>query len=127
MRNHRTENAVCLDMKKKTWKFVFLTVLAVGSLLLEKRTGKQTLTEVQIETKDGPLYRVLAIDGTALNPDQRQQDDARIGRLMKDPRSLLKLKQAQAEDEAKPEKLINLMPGPFVSAYIEGNTIFSLT
>src|SRR5258708_36073312 len=97
-------------MKKKTWKFVFLTVLAAGSLLLEKRTGKQTLTEVQIETKDGPLYRVLAIDGTALNPDQRQQDDARIGRLMKDPRSLLQLKQAQDEDELKLEKLMSLMP-----------------
>src|SRR5467141_4446348 len=117
MRNHRTENAVCLDMKKKTWKFVFLTVLAVGSLLLEKRTGKQTLTEVQIETKDGPLYRVLAIDGTALNPDQWQQDDARIGRLMKDPKSLLKLKQAQEEDELKLEKLMSLMPEAFVYDY----------
>jgi len=35
MRNHRTENAVCL-VKKKTWKFVFLTVLAAGCLLLGK-------------------------------------------------------------------------------------------
>ena len=85
--------------------------------MIEKRAGKQTLTEVQIETKDGPLYRVLAIDGTALNPDQRQQDDARIGRLMKDPKSLLKLKQAQAEDEIKLEKLMSLMPQAFVYDY----------
>ena len=202
MKNRGTENSVCLAMKKKTMKFVFLTVLAAGSLLLlgkashalsgdaaeesggrgssreaqpgappatelisgarsawtvsvaghdpdrsytptagelvgavvanelmdrekqrkwicmiEKRAGRQTLTEVQIETKDGPLYRVLAIDGTALNPDQRQQDDARIGRLMKDPRSLLKLKQAQAEDEIKLEKLMSLMPEAFVYDY----------
>jgi len=54
-------------MKKKTWKFVFLTVLAAAAPVGET-DGKQTLTEVQIETKDGPLYRVLAIDGTALNP-----------------------------------------------------------
>jgi hypothetical protein len=90
------------------------------SCMIEKRTGKQTLTKVQIETKDGPLYRVLAIDGTALNPDQRQQDDARIGRLMKDPRSLLKLKQAQAEDEVKLEKLMSLMPEAFVYDYDGG-------
>jgi hypothetical protein len=56
--------------------------------MIEKRAGKQTLTEVQIETKDGPLYRVLAIDGTELNPDQRQQDDARIGRAVSSDLSL---------------------------------------
>jgi hypothetical protein len=76
--------------------------------LIEKRAGKQTLTQVQVETKEGALYRLLAIDGTALNLEQRQQDDARIGRLLKDPRQLQKLKQAQDEDEIKLEKLIGL-------------------
>jgi hypothetical protein len=74
--------------------------------MVEKRAGKQTLTEVQVETKEGPLFRSLAIDGTALNSDQRQEDDARIGKLMKDPRPLLKLKQAEDEDGAQaPEAL----------------------
>ena len=81
---------------------------------IEKRAGKQTLTEVQVESKDGPLYRLLAIDGTALTPRERQQDDARIGRLMKDPRPLLKLKQAQDEDEIKLQRLLSLMPQAFV-------------
>lgn len=85
--------------------------------MIEKRAGKQTLTEVQVETKDGPLYRLLAIDGTALNLDQRQQDDTRIGRLMKDPSPLLKLKQAQNEDELKLQKLMSLMPQAFVYDY----------
>jgi hypothetical protein len=85
--------------------------------MIEKRAGKQILTQVQVETKDGPLYRLLAIDGTALNPIQRQQDDARIGKLMKDPRPLLKLKQAQYEDEVKLQKLMSLMPQAFVYDY----------
>ena len=85
--------------------------------MIEKRAGKQTLTEVQVETKDGPLFRVLAIDGTALSGDQRQQDDARIDRLMKDPRLLLKLKQAEDEDEVKLQKLMSLMPQAFVYEY----------
>jgi len=85
--------------------------------MVEKRTGKQTLTEVQVETKDGPLFRLLAIDGTALNSGQRQQDDARIGKLMKDPRPLLKLKQAEDEDELKLQKLLSLMPQAFVYDY----------
>jgi hypothetical protein len=85
--------------------------------MIEKRAGKQTLTQVQVETKEGPLYRLLAIDGTALNRDQRQQDDARIGRLMKDPKQLQKLKQAQDEDEIKLEKLISLLPEAFLYDY----------
>jgi hypothetical protein len=93
--------------------------------LIEKRAGKQTLTEVQVETKEGPLYRLLAIDGTALNVVQRQQDDARIGRLMKDPRQLQKLKQAQDEDEIKLEKLIGLLPEAFIYDYdgVEDNLL----
>ena len=91
--------------------------------LIEKREGKQTLTEVKVDTKDGPLFRLLAIDGAALNSNQRRQDDARIARLMKDPRPLLKLKQAETDDELKLQKLLSLMPQAFVFDYdgIEGN------
>ena len=82
--------------------------------MIEKRVGKETLTEEQVETRDGPLYRLLAIDGAALNPSQRQQDDARLGRLMKDPSLLLKLKQAQDDDEVKLQNLLTLMPHAFL-------------
>jgi hypothetical protein len=93
--------------------------------VIEKRAGKQTLTEMQVETKEGPLYRLLAIDGTALNREQRQQDDARIGRLIKDPKQLQKLKRAQDEDEIKLEKLISLLPEAFIYDYdgVEGNLL----
>jgi hypothetical protein len=85
--------------------------------MIEKRVGKETLTEEQVETRDGPLYRLLAIDGTALNLSQRQQDDARLGRLLNDPGQLLKLKQAQDEDEDKLQKLLSLMPHAFLCDY----------
>jgi len=84
---------------------------------IEKRAGKQMLTEVQVETKDGPLFRLLAIDGAALSADQRRQDDARIDRLMKDPRPLLKLKQEEDDDEVKLQKLMSLMSQAFVYEY----------
>jgi len=85
--------------------------------MIEKRTGKQTLTQLQVETKDGPLYRLLLVDGATLDAGQRKQDDARIGRLMKDPKPLQKLKQAQADDELKLQKLMSLMPRAFVYDY----------
>ncbi|MHB8502706.1 MAG: hypothetical protein ACYDHE_17425, partial [Candidatus Acidiferrales bacterium] len=84
---------------------------------IEKRAGKQTLTEVQVETTDGPLFRLLTINGTALSPVQRQQDDTRIDRLIKDPSPLLKLKQAEDEDELKLQKLMSLMSQAFDYEY----------
>jgi hypothetical protein len=92
---------------------------------IDKRDGKQTLTEEQIDTSDGPLFRLVAIDGKPLNSDQRQQDDARIERLLRDPRQLQKLKQAHDEDEQKLEKLMRLMPDAFLFDYdgAEGNLL----
>ena len=84
---------------------------------IEKRAGKQTLTEIQVETKDGPLFRLLTINGAALSPGQRQQDDARIDRLIKDPKPLLKLKQAEDQDELKLQRLMGLMRQAFIYEY----------
>jgi hypothetical protein len=93
--------------------------------LINKREGKQTLTEEQVDTKDGPFYRLLAIDGTPLDPDQRQQDNARMDRLLHDPSQQLKFKQGHDEDEQKLEKLMRLMPEAFLYDYdgLEGNLV----
>ncbi len=93
--------------------------------MIEKRVGKETFTEEQVETRDGPIYRLLAIDGAALSPSQRQQDDARLGRLLNDPGLLLKLKQAQDDDELKLQRLLSVMPHAFLYDYdgVEQNLI----
>jgi hypothetical protein len=93
--------------------------------LIDKREGKQILTEQQVETNDGPLYRVLAIDGKPLDPKQRQQDNARIDRLLHDPGEQLKVKRAHDEDEQKLETLIRLMPEVFLYDYdgIDGTLV----
>lgn len=85
--------------------------------MAEKRVGKETHTVEQVETRDGPLYRLLAIDGAALNPAQRQQDDARLSHLLNDPGLLLKLKQAQDDDEIKLQRLLTVMPHAFLFDY----------
>ena len=59
--------------------------------LIDKREGKQIIREEQVDTKDGPLYRVLTINGAPLDHDQRQQDNARMDRVLRDPAQQLKL------------------------------------
>jgi hypothetical protein len=93
--------------------------------LIDKREGKHILTEEQVDTKDGSFYRLLAIDGTPLDPDQRQQDNARVDRLLHDPSQQLNFKQGRDEDEQKLEKLMRLMPEAFLYDYdgIEGDLV----
>jgi hypothetical protein len=93
--------------------------------LIDKREGKQIIREEQVDTKDGPLYRVLTINGTPLDHDQRQQDNSRMDRLLRDPAQQLKLKLAYDEDEAKLEKVLRLMPQAFLYDYdgVENNLL----
>jgi hypothetical protein len=92
---------------------------------IDKREGKQTLNKEQVDTTDGPLYRLFAIDGVPLDPGRQQQEDARIDRLLHDPSQQLKLKQAHDEDEQKLETLMRLMPDAFLYDYdgTEGNLL----
>jgi len=92
---------------------------------IAKREGKQTLTEEQVDTNEGPLYRVLAIDGAPLNADQRQQDNARMDRLLHDPSQQSKLKRGHDEDEQELENLMRLMPAAFLYDYdgVEGDLV----
>jgi hypothetical protein len=85
--------------------------------VIEKREGNQSITEEQVETPNGPLYRVLALNGIPLNPDQRQQDEARIRRLFGSPSQQSKLKQQYEDDEQKLEKLMRVMPKAFLYDY----------
>ncbi|MFY9559824.1 MAG: hypothetical protein WAQ52_06290 [Terriglobales bacterium] len=93
--------------------------------LIDKRAGRQTLTQQQVDTKDGPFYRLIAIDGTPLSPDQRQQDNVRMDRFLHDPSQQLKNKRGYDEDEQKLETLMRLMPEAFLYDYdgVEGNLV----
>jgi hypothetical protein len=93
--------------------------------VIEKRDGKQVLTERQVETKDGPLYRLIAVDGQPLDPERRQLENARIDHLLHDPSEQLKVKRAHDQDEQKLETLMRLMPGAFLYDYdgVEGSLV----
>jgi hypothetical protein len=92
---------------------------------IEKQDEKQMLTEEQVETKDGPVHRLVAIDGLPLDPDQIQQDNARIDRLLHVPGEQLKAKRAHDDDEQKLETLMRLMPEAFLYEYdgVEGSLV----
>jgi hypothetical protein len=101
-------------VEKRTWMY-----------MVAKREGKQTLTEEQVDTKDGPLYRLLAIDGAPLNQEQRQKEDVRFDHVLRNPLQQLTRKLEHEQDEQKLEKLVRLMPEVFVYDYdgVQGDMV----
>ena len=92
---------------------------------VEKIENQQILTGEQIETKDGPLFRLTAIDHKPLSDAQRQQENARINALLLDPGAQSTVKKQYDADEQQLEKLMLLMPDAFLYDYdgVDGNLV----
>jgi hypothetical protein len=112
--NEVVANELTDRVQQRKWMYV-----------IDKREGKQILTEEQVETKDGPLYRLLAIDGTPLSPEQRRQDNGRMDRFLHNSSQQLKFKRGHYEDEQKLQKLMSILPQAFLYDYdgVEGNLV----
>ena len=84
---------------------------------IEKRTAQQSLTEEQVETQYGPIYRVIAKNGVPLNQAQQQQEDSRLDDLLRNPGERENLKNTYDKDEQRLERLMALLPEAFVCEY----------
>lgn len=84
---------------------------------VEKRVGERTVTEEQVETNDGPVFRVVANGGTPLNESERQQEEGRLQQLLRDPSRQARVKQQHEADEQRLERLMKLMPDAFLYDY----------
>ena len=92
---------------------------------VEKTVDTQTTSAVQIETKDGPVYRVLAINGKPLDENQRRNDDARLQQLVEDPSLERSVKQKYDQDIQRLNTITQVLPKAFVYQYdsMEGGNV----
>ena len=84
---------------------------------IKKRMGSATFTAVQVETKNGPLSRVLTRDGKPLTAAQQHVEDERVAKLVNNPAELTRLKQSHDQDEQRLVRLMGLMNGAFLYEY----------
>ena len=78
------------------------------------RTGGHTWRERVVETEDGPLNRVLAIDGRALSPSEAQAETERIIEIVRDPTEFRRTYASHRNDEARIVQLLQLLPKAFI-------------
>ena len=84
---------------------------------VSKLVEQQTLSQLEVETKDGPVHRLLAINNTALDLAQREQETVRLNQLIHDPSQQLAVKKQYDADERRLENLLRLLPSAFLFQY----------
>lgn len=88
---------------------------------VEKRVAAQTLVEQEIETRSGPVYRVLARQGQPLDQAGRKKETDRLNNLVRNPAEQARMNQDHQAEEARTQRLIAAMPDAFVYVY-DGET-----
>ena len=82
-----------------------------------KKTGQQTLQQEEVETAGGRVNRVVAINGSSLNPREQEQEDDRLFHLLHDRGQQARLKQQYDEDERHIGSMMSLLPEAFLYQY----------
>ncbi len=84
---------------------------------LTKRMPERTEVKQMVETSQGVIGRLIAIDGKPLTPDQRNKEDKRLQRLINDPSQMAAKRKEQQDDDERTRKMVKAMPDAFVYEY----------
>ena len=92
------------------------------------RTGGHLWRENVVETADGPLHRLLAVDGRPLGAAAAKAESARIAAIVANPAEFRRVNAAHRDDEAHAAELLGLLPKAFLLTFAgaqDGCTLFA--
>jgi hypothetical protein len=84
-----------------------------------QRDGKARIMEV-VQTNDGEIGRLIAVNGEPLSAQQRQAENQRIEKLVSKRAQLQENQKNRNEDAAKEKKLLQMLPEAFRYEYADG-------
>ncbi|MBW4027143.1 MAG: hypothetical protein HIU93_07035 [Acidobacteria bacterium] len=82
-----------------------------------RTTPEQTIVACQVETGNGPLYRILSRNGVTLAGEQLAQENTRLDKLFGSPSALAHNRAQHRDDEQRLQRLMKLMPDAFLYDY----------
>ncbi|MGC2636084.1 MAG: hypothetical protein WA294_02825 [Acidobacteriaceae bacterium] len=77
----------------------------------------ETYVREQVETGNGPIYRVMERNGAPLDPDARVREDERIEEYIHDPGQIARVARARQEDEDRLAAAMQVLPQASLFAY----------
>lgn len=81
---------------------------------LRKTSPRLTTVKLIVDSKDGGVARLIAVNGQPLSPADEQKEQARLGALLADPGRQHHRKQGEAEDAGRAMKVLRALPSAFV-------------
>jgi hypothetical protein len=79
-----------------------------------ERTGGHLWTERVVETPQGRVRRLMAVDGQPVSAEQDRQERARLQAIVADPAAFLRREQTQMSDEKHSRQMLDMLPRAFL-------------
>jgi hypothetical protein len=83
----------------------------------DSMTPAQHIVREQIETDQGPIFRVLERGGVSLSAEQRQREEQRLKTYLNSPGQIERVQHDHREDEARLATVMTMLPTAFLFAY----------
>ena len=80
----------------------------------ERRIGNRVFLERVIETVDGPVHHLLAVDGHLPTAAESKEEDGRNQELLNNPSGRRAIQKLQDDDDRKMGELLRIVPEAFV-------------
>lgn len=77
----------------------------------------QTLVREQVETREGPVSRVLARNGAPLTAAQQQREARRVRAYIQDPSAIARAQRDRRQDAARLVSIMQIIPQAFLFQY----------
>ena len=81
---------------------------------LRKQDEKGITTKEIVETKDGDVARLIAVDDKPLTPEKNQAELDRLNNLLAHPELQAHRKKKEQEDSGRADEMIKLLPDAFI-------------
>ena len=81
---------------------------------LRENSKRGILTKEMIETKDGIVARLVAVNDRPPTPEERKADDDKLNALLNDPQARQQKLKAQQEDDKRTRKMVGAIPDAFL-------------
>jgi hypothetical protein len=85
-------------------------------LRTEKSKSGATTKEL-VETNEGVVARLIAVNDKPPTAEQRQKDDERLQRLLRDPQARAAKQKQQKDDEERTQRMVKALPDAFLYEY----------
>jgi hypothetical protein len=82
-----------------------------------RKTPEGEKTKQMVETSDGVVARLIAINNQALTQEQRADEDARLSNLLQHPELQKQKEKEQRQDEERVRKMFRELPKAFIYQY----------